>query len=178
MSKGNRNSIQRLPSGKPAIQTRESPPIPFPTKVGIELHCPFCDDHHQLLPNVESPCGTRIVVTAVQEVVSARLSKDQGLTCLKCHKGGGEMVHYRNGYVHRENCSPQVKFLQDVPRFSPFARLVFGLHPRVRGLVERMTGRADQVLEIDEKGEKTGKTLGYFFWKEKTGKAVPNAQSL
>lgn len=166
MSKRNHASAQFLPSGKPAIQTRESSPIPVPTKNGIELHCPFCDDHHKLLPNVESPCGTRIVVTAVQEVVSARLSRTENLTCLKCHKTGGEMVHYRNGYIHLVNCSPQTKFLQDVPKFSLVAKLVFGMNPKMRGLIERLTGRADQVLEIDEHGEKTGKTLGYFFWKK------------
>jgi hypothetical protein len=88
------------------------------------------------------------------------------------------MVHYRNGYIHLTNCSPQVKFLQDVPKFSPVAKVIFSLPPKVRGLIERLTGRADQVLEIDEHGEKTGKTLGYFFYQRKPTKAVSNAQSI
>lgn len=178
MSKRNQASTQHLPGKKLPIQTREIPPIPFPTKNGIELHCPFCDDHHILSPDKESPCGTRVEVMAVQEVVSARLSRTENLVCLKCHKSGGEMVHYRNGFVHLANCSPGTKFLQEMPKFNPFARLVFGLPQKVRGIIERLTGRADQVLEIDEKGEKTGKILGYFFFKQKSRKAVRNAQSI
>jgi hypothetical protein len=165
MSKGNRNSTQALPSRKSLIQTREKPPIPLKTKSGVELLCPFCADHHPLLPGQESPCGTHIEVTAVQEIVSARLSRTEGLVCVKCHKEGGEMVRYRNGFVHLADCNPGTRLLQEVPTFSLFAKVVHNLNPKVRGLIERLTGRADQVLEIDEKGDKTGKVLGYFFYK-------------
>lgn len=165
MSKRNHASVQHLPPKRLPVQTRESPPIAIQTKNGIELHCPFCPDHHPLHPGSESTCGTHIEVSAVQEVVSARMSRTENLICLKCHKGGGEMVHYHNGFVHLADCSPETKLLQEPPKYNFLAELVFKLHPRVRGLVERMTGRADQVFEIDQTGNTTGKILGYFFWK-------------
>lgn len=170
MSKGNHASIQHLPPKRLPVQTRESLPIAVQTKNGIELRCPFCADHHALRPGQESTCGTRIEVSAVQEVVSARMSRTENLVCLKCHKGGGEMVRYHNGFVHLAECSPETKLLQEAPKFSLLANLIFKLHPRVRGLVERVTGRADQVFEIDSDGHTTGKILGYFFWKLKLQK--------
>lgn len=164
MSKRHLNSTQPPYSvSHPPIVTREKPPIPFPTKSGIELHCPFCDDHHILRPDLTSPCGTRIDVMAVQEVISAKTVRTNNLVCLKCHKGNGEMVRYRDSYVHLANCAPGVQLLQDMPKFNKLARLVYATPKKMRGLVERVTGRADQVLEIDEKGEKTGKVVGYFF---------------
>lgn len=165
MSKGNHASVQHLPPKRPLVQTREAPPMAVHTKNGIELHCPFCPDHHPLQPGQESTCGTHIEVSAVQEVVSARFSKANGLVCIKCHKVGGEMVRYHDGFVHLEDCSPETKLLQEAPKFSLLAKLVFKFHPRVRGIVERVTGRADQVFEIDRDGHTTGKILGYFFWK-------------
>lgn len=171
MSKGNRNSTQLQFSRRPGVQTREKPPIPFPTKAGIELRCPFCDDHHLLMPNVESPCGTKIKVMAVQEVISARMARTQELICVKCHQGGGEFVKYCNSYVHLADCTPGTRLLQEVPKFNPLAGLVFKMPAKTRGPIERITGRADQVLEIDNLGHKTGKVLGYFFYQK-----VSNAQ--
>lgn len=150
---------------KSLVNVREKPPIPMPTKTGVELRCPFCDDHHVLDPSAESPCGTKVEVLAIQEVLSRKLVRKEGLVCVKCHAPGGEMVRYRNSYVHLENCAPETRLLQEIPKFSFLAALVYKIHPRARGLVERVTGRADQVLEIDEFGNKTGKVLGYFFWK-------------
>ncbi len=152
---------------KPArslTHTRTKPPIPFPTKDGIELRCPFCDDRHKLLPNVESPCGTRIEVTAIQEVFSSALTRKENLVCVKCHKPGGEMVRFRNTFVHTANCSPGTKLLQDIPDSNRLAKIVFHLPERLRKLAEKYFGRADQVLEIDELGNKTGKVTSYVFW--------------
>lgn len=154
---------------RPLMRTREKPPIPFPTKHGIELRCPFCSDHHQLLPNVESPCGTRIEVMAVQEVISTKLARKENLTCIKCAKQGGEMVRYRNSFIHAEECNPEVRFLQEEPKYSWFAKVVFGLPEPIRKQVEKVTGRADQVQDMDNNGVKTGKILGFFFWKPKKG---------
>lgn len=147
-------------------RTRTATPIPFPTKNGVELRCPFCDDHHALLPNVESPCGTNIRVDAVQEVFPPSLVRKEKLICVKCHKEGGEMVRFRNTFVHTEDCSPEKKLLQDLPSSSHWARLVFSLPTRVKTFVEKYTGPTHQVLEIDEKGEKTGKVLAWIFLKE------------
>lgn len=171
MAKKRRNTqdfSQSFPA-RPILKTREKPPIPMPTKNGIELRCPFCSDHHQLLPNVESPCGTRIEVTAVQEVISAKLVRKENLICIKCTKPGGEMVRYRNSFIHAEECNPEVKFLQEEPKYSLLAKLVFGLPESIRKRVEKVTGRADQVLDMDNQGVRTGKVLGYFFWKPRKG---------
>lgn len=173
MSKRNHASVQHLPPARLPVQTREKPPVAVQTKQGIELHCPFCADHHLLLPGKESTCGTHIEVSAVQEVIGARFSKAENLVCLKCHKSGGEMVHYHSGFVHLVDCAPETRLLQEPPRFNPLAGFVFKLHPRVRGIVERLTGRADQVLEIDQFGNATGKILGYFFWKGNHAKHSP-----
>lgn len=175
MSKGNRNSTQRFYPEKPPVQTREKMPIAVPTKDGIELHCPFCADAHVLRPNTESPCGTRVVVTAVQEVVTSKYAKQHGLICIKCHQGGGEMIKYRDSYIHLVDCVPEKRLLQDIPKFSKFAEFVSKTNPRVRGIIERFTGRADHVIEIDEQGNETGKVLGYFFYPK--SKVKKHAQS-
>lgn len=167
MSKGNVKSSQRKPHVLLGVQTREKMPIPFPVKGGgVELHCPFCPDHHALSPDKESPCGTKIEVKAVQKVIPRTMADREKLVCIKCHKvGGGEMVQYRKSFIHLVDCNPETKLLQDVPKFNKLAGIVYRLPARFRGLVERYTGRADQVLEIDENGVKTGKVLGFFFWK-------------
>lgn len=160
---------------RPLLKTRELPPIPFPTKNGVELRCPFCSDHHVILPNTESPCGTRVEVVAVQEVISSRLVRKEGLICIKCRKSGGEMVRYRNSFVHAEECNPEVRLLQEIPKFSWFADKVFHLPEPFRKRIEKFTGRADQVQDMDTNGERTGKVLGYFFWK-KPKKGAVNGQ--
>lgn len=165
MSKNNRNSTKLSFQKKPLVETREKMPIAVPTKAGIELRCPFCDDAHVLRPDAESPCGTRVIVTAIQEIVSTKFVRENGIVCIKCHQTGGEMVRYRNSYVHLTNCAPETKLLQEIPEFSRLAGLVYKVNPRVRGMIERFTGRADEVLEIDDAGNKTGKVLGYFFYR-------------
>ena len=165
MSKRHLNSTQPPHAvSHPDIISREKPPLAVATKKGIELRCPFCDDHHVLRPDKEAECGTRISVMATQEVLPARFVRLKNLVCIKCHQTGGDMVRYRNGYVHLTDCTPGTRLIQELPKFSPFAGAVFKTPARVRGLLERFTGQADQVLEIDELGEKTGKVLGYFFY--------------
>lgn len=166
MGKGNRASTQNLPSKKPLVQTRELPPVVVKTKSGAEIRCPFCDDHHVLLAGEESTCGTSVEVRAVQQVISSRLSRVENIHCMKCHKPGGEMVRYRNGFIHTYNCSPDTKLLQDTPKMSILAQLVYKSSPKIREFLERFTGQACQIQEIDSEGNKTGKVIGYSFWRD------------
>lgn len=166
MSKRNSHSAQFRPSKRDPIQVREAPPLPFPNKDGaIELHCPFCPDHHLLDPRAESTCGTRVEVMAIQEVITEKMVLAEGLTCLKCHKGGGGMVRYNKGFIHLKECSPGTMYLHEEPNYKVFAKFVYHLPEKIRGLVERYTGKAKCVEDMDKDGNKTGKVLGYFFWK-------------
>lgn len=147
-------------------KTRTAPPIPFENKSGtIELRCPFCQDHHILVPNKESPCGTHIEVTCIQEVYSAHTVKHEKLVCVKCFKGGGEMVRYRNSFVHTTDCNPEARLLQEVPDNNRVAEFVYKLPAWIKPHIEKLTGKADCVFEIDNEGKKTGVVLAYLFWK-------------
>lgn len=157
---------------RPQTKTRTENPIPFPTKDGIELRCPFCADHHKLLPNIESACGTRIEVTAVQEIYPVHTVKHKSLTCVKCFQGGGEMVRFNNSFVHLIDCKPGSRLLQDIPPNSRMAEIVYKLPVWLKTRIEKLTGKSDRVLEIDEKGEKTGKVIAYIFWSN-SGKQIP-----
>lgn len=149
---------------RPTTKLRSALPIPIERKDGkIELRCPFCTDHHILISNAESPCGTRIEVTAVQEVVPTHVSNHRKLICAKCHKSGGEMVKHNTSFIHAEDCVPGVLLLNELPENSRLAEFVFKLPPSIRKVIERFSGQADQVQEIDEKGKKTGKVLAYFW---------------
>lgn len=171
MAKRNQKSNfpQTFPA-RPLVKTRTAQPIPMPTKNGIELRCPFCSDHHVIFPNVESPCGTRIEVTAVQEVISKSLVRKENLTCIKCFKSGGEMVRYRNSFIHAEECNPEARLLQDIPPNNRLAQFVFGLPDWAKKGIEKFTGPASIVHEIDNDGHKTGKIAAYLFWKGQNGK--------
>lgn len=149
------------------VTTREAQPQLQWSKEGARLLCPFCTPPHPLLPGQESKCGTSLKVTAVQTVIPLRTVRDQGLICLKCHEGGkGEMVRFMNGYIHLKDCMPGTKLLAEPPKFSTLAGYVFNLPEKARALVEKRTGKAQKVEEIDANGKETGKTLGYFFLKK------------
>lgn len=75
------------------------------------------------------------------------------------------MVKYMNGYVHIQECAPEKKLLAAIPPLSKYAQVVFHLPPKIRGQIEKRTGIAKQLDEIDPEGKPTGKVLGYFFWK-------------
>lgn len=154
----------------PSIRTREMLPLAKRTKEGIILLCPFCTPAHAITPGESSPCGTHLRVTAVQEVISARTARQQGLVCVKCRKtGGGEMVKYLNGYVHVQECAPDVKLLTQIPKYSNFAKFVFKLPERLRTLIEKRTGVVQIVHGLTPEGQETGQIEGYFF-----GKVVQN----
>lgn len=162
-------SVPRQP-----VITRTQKPVLIQDGKKAALMCPFCDPPHPLYPDVASNCGTVIDVNAVQTVWPARTTKREGMICLKCGKGLGEMVRLGDGFIHLKECSPTSRVLTKLPKYNPFARIVLALPRKVRSVVEKVTGEAQTVQEIDGSGNKTGKTLGYFFW-SKDGRKTPVA---
>lgn len=150
----------------PAIKTREDHPIPRPRKDGIDLLCPFCKPTHPIFPGKPNACGTTLRVTAVQQIISARTVRIEGLTCIKCRQTGkGEMVHYMNGYVHVEECAPEIQLLTEIPAYSKWAEWVYKLPERIRDQVEKLTGVVQIVHGLSPNGEETDRIEGYFFKK-------------
>lgn len=171
MSHRHRNALQT--QLQPA--ERRAHPIPFQEnkKAPITLLCPFCSDHHVILPNQQSPCGTRIEVQAVQEIFRARTVRQQGLICVKCKKGSGEMIRYGEAFIHLKECNPGMKLIHQMPPSSKLAHLVFSLPKFWRGQVEKIVGyEAQQIQVMDETGETTGEIAGYFF-RRINGKHTP-----
>lgn len=160
---------------KPKLTTRTSVPKMVKDKNGHALIlCPFCTPPHPLNPNVPSACGTRLVLTAEQVVVRAKY--DKHFICVKCGKGGGEMVQYQNGFIHVTDCDPNKITMLEPPVYSKFAAFVHGMkNKRIKKLIESVKGQAMPVEEIDQKGIKTGRTLGYFFFKDVKHEQIPNA---
>jgi hypothetical protein len=152
---------------KPSTRTRESLPHARPTKDGgIELLCPFCTPPHPLTPGNASVCGTELRVTAVQTVISARTARLEKFTCVKCGEvGKGEMVRYFNGYLHVEECNPEMQLLTEMPKFSRVAEFVYKLPSWLSELIEDYTGIVQVVREITPEGVETGAIEGYFFHK-------------
>lgn len=150
---------------KPKFTTRIEPPIAKKERDGSAgLYCPFCRPTHKILPGAESACGTRLEVRAVQMVFKAKYEKD--MICAKCGQGGGEMVMFRNAFVHAHDCTPGVAILVEEPKFTRFAQIIYSIPwPALKSRIEKRTGRAMQVDEVMPTGERTGKVLGYTFLK-------------
>lgn len=149
---------------RPRTTQRVEAPIAKMEKKEAILYCPFCRPTHKIVPGVENPCGTRLEVRAVQTVYKARYMKE--MVCLKCGQGGGEMVQYRNGFVHTHDCAPGVAALTEEPKFNKWAEIVYGMPwPAVKSAIEKRVGRAMQVDEVAPDGKRTGKVLGYAFFK-------------
>lgn len=158
-------------SVKPPYTTRKGiPKIIKDPNGNAMLLCPFCKPSHPLQPNSPAACGTILILTAEQTVIHAKYEKK--LICVKCGKGGGDMVMYQNAFIHVHNCSPDVMTMTQPPKFSKRAALVYGLKwGWLKGIIERYTGRALPVDEVKQDGTRTGVVLGYFFHKEiKNGK--------
>jgi hypothetical protein len=147
------------------VKVRELPPKVSNTAKGVLVQCPFCDPTHVILPGVESPCGTTLRVTAVQTYLTSHTTKFNKIHCLKCGVVGGEMIKYRNGFVHISDCSPGTKLLTEIPPLSNVAKVIFKLPVKLRTFIEKRTGAVKELQEIDEEGKPTGKILGHFFWK-------------
>ena len=151
---------------KPPVTKRTGTPRIMKGEDGsVALICPFCEIPHALKPNAVSVCGTALILTAEQIVYHAKF--DRKLVCVKCGKGGGDMVMRQSALVHVVDCMPGVAFLTEPPKFSKTATFVSKIkYERVRKLIERYTGRATPVDEVKEDGTRTGNVLGHFFHKE------------
>lgn len=158
----------KKPAYRGGIKTRRSTPGVMNTKDGAQLSCPFCNPTHVLVPGTPGHCGTILEITAVQQVISSRIVRNEGLVCARCRQGDGEMVKYMNGYIHLANCAPGTRLLSELPEFSKSAEFVFRLPGKVRSFVERITGVVQYVKEIDTQGQETGRIVGYFFLKGKS----------
>ena len=152
---------------KSLLTTRTGVPKIMKDKQGNAiLLCPFCKPSHALQPNIPAMCGTTLKLTAEQVVVRAKY--DKNFICVKCQKGGGEMVQYQNGYIHTFECNPGKVTMLEPPVYTRFADIVFHMkNKRLKKLIEGYKGQSMPVEEIDQKGNKTGITLGYFFFKQK-----------
>ena len=156
--------MSKKPYHTPAIKTREAHPIPKRGKEHIALMCPFCSPTHPLVPGKPSTCGTSLRVMAVQTIVSARTARIEGLTCVKCgQKAGGEMVKYFNGYIHLQECAPEIQLLTSIPAYSKWAKWVYKLPESLREKIEKWTGVVQIVHGLTPDGEDTGEIEGYFF---------------
>ena len=153
------------PSYKPEIKVREAPPRVKEDPKSPALLCPFCEITHPISIGQDSACGTILRVTAVQTILPARTVRQRGIKCFKCGKGEGEMVRFNQGFIHLKDCQPNTKLMAETPAFSSYAEYVFKLPAWLRKPIEKKTGFAKQVKEIDQDGVDTGKILGYFFFK-------------
>jgi hypothetical protein len=166
MAKGFRTFESKTKTlAKPEITLRQLPPKITETKNGAQILCPFCPIPHPIAIGKESVCGTTLHVTAMQTVLPARTVNKHKLVCFKCKQGGGEMVRFNQGFIHAVDCAPDTKLLAGPPEFSRWARIVHQLPDWLRKPIEKRTGRADIVHEVDPEGTDTGKVLGYFFYK-------------
>ena len=156
-------------SNRPDIKIRELPPRTTEKNGEVQILCPFCEPPHPIAVGREAACGTLLKVTAVQVLIPSRTVNRDKLICVKCHKGGGEMVKYHQGYVHLHECTPHTKLMTEPPPFSRLAGVLYGLPSPIRNPVEKYLGKwigtAKQVKEVDPSGNDTGKVLGYFFYK-------------
>lgn len=152
-------------SNRPEVKIRELPPRVIDKKDEVRILCPFCDPPHPISIGKPSPCGTQLKLTAVQALIPARTVHKYDLKCAKCHQGGGEMIQFHQGYVHLHECSPGTKLMTEAPAFSKAAKYIYKLPERLRTPIERYTGSARMVREVDPQGNDTGVVLGYFFYK-------------
>lgn len=148
----------------PRAFTRVLAPIAKMQGKEAVLYCPFCKPTHKILPGAPNPCGTFLEIQAVQTVFKAKYEKN--LVCLKCGQGGGEMVQYRNGFIHTHDCAPGVAALTEEPKFNRWAKIVYQIPwLALKTRIEKHVGRAMKVDEVKPDGERTGKVLGYAFFK-------------
>lgn len=158
-----RNTMTKF---KPKILERELPPKVSTDKNGaMVLLCPFCDLIHPIQANIPSPCGTLLRVMAVQSVYKSK--EFNGMICAKCGEGGGEMTKLFEGFVHLVDCKPGTKILMEPPPFSRLAKFAYGLKDggRLKNWFIKKIGIPQDVQETTPGGEKTGKILGYVFYR-------------
>lgn len=166
MAKGYQAAFPKGRDYKPEVIVRELPPKIQKAGDAITISCPFCPVPHPINIGQNSPCGTKMVVKAVQTVYPTRTVNKYKLICLKCGESGGEMIRFNNGYVHLADCKPSVRLLATAPKFSRAAALVWRSPKWLSAMIEKYTGKVQEVQEIDAEGNETGKILGYFFLRE------------
>lgn len=150
---------------KPTVTARELPPKLGEVKGDVRTLCPFCEHPHPIAVGKISRCGTQLRVTAIQTVVPTRTVNKFNLKCIKCGQGGGKMVKFNEGYIHLHECTPNTTLLAEEPVYSDWARFVYGLPDLIRKPIERRTGAARRVDQIDQDGKETGHVAGYFFYR-------------
>lgn len=144
------------------VLTRSAAPIPRKEGKVTHLMCPHCKPTHSLSPSGPSACGTMIQVSAVQRIYRAKDLK--GSVCIKCRRGGGDMVMFQQGFVHTHDCTPNVMTLTEKPKYSPLAGFAFNLPDGwLKRRIIKNNGTPTPVEEFTPAGERTGKILGYVF---------------
>jgi hypothetical protein len=152
---------------KPHTDTyfRESAVAARQSGKGNEILCPFCIPTHPMKADTPSPCGSLLKVTAVQPVFKKPAVMRRELKCVKCGKGGGEMIMYMNGFVHLPDCTPEKRLLPSIPPSDRRARFVYRLKEgKLKEWLEKQWGKVQVVWDITDGGEKKG-ILSYFFLK-------------
>jgi hypothetical protein len=144
----------------PITQRSETPGLNKDEHGNVVILCPFCKPSHILRPGHIEKCGTSLVLQAVQQVVRAKYSNS---VCVKCGKGGGDMVRYMNAYIHTKDCSPDVMTMTEPPKFSWLAMVIYKSPKWAKGIFEKFTGQTMPVDEVKPDGTRTGVTLGWFF---------------
>ena len=148
---------------RPNYTTRERVPILSRDGQGNALLlCPFCTPAHPINPESASTCGTILQVRALQTIYKAKKYGNE--VCVKCGKGGGEMVMFQGALLHTNDCMPGVVALSTPPKFSKLAKALFGLRDGwIKKNLEGIFGEAVPVEEVLPSGERTGVIFGYFF---------------
>lgn len=82
------------------------------------------------------------------------------------------MVAYGNGFVHIQDCNPERKLLSSPPIYSDWAYRVYHLPVWLRSWIEKFSGAALEVVELDGFGKETGKIMGYYFAEVPNGKRI------
>lgn len=150
-------------SFRPAAVTRERAPLFRAVDGHVQILCPWCEPPHPIYPDRPAPCGAVLKVSASQTVYPARTMRKAEVVCIRCGKPGGEMVAYGKGFVHTVDCNPARRLLAYSPVYSEWARRVYNMPVRLRGLIQKFTGVIIEVNEVDKDGQETGRILGYYF---------------
>lgn len=160
---------KRKPHYKPDVKVREAEPRVGNEKQDAQILCPFCTPPHPIAIGQMAACGTSLMIKAVQVIYPSRTVNKRNLICLKCKKGGGEMVQFNLGYVHLHECTPGTKLLAEQPEYSRWARIVYGMPAWMKAPIEARKGKARQIKEVTPEGKDTGQVLGYFFYRDTGG---------
>lgn len=76
------------------------------------------------------------------------------------------MVQFNDAFIHTHDCTPGVFTFSDQPKFSRMAQMIFTAPGFIKRPFENRLGKTMAVEEVLPDGTKTGKHLGYFFYKK------------